>query len=281
MTPSPEAARALEDIFEACHRPSLVDPDPLSVALSYPDAGDREVAGLFCACMALGRARSIVDACAAALAPFGPRPADALASMTGEEACAAVGRPAYRFFTRRDMAALLRACAVLRGRFGSLEAAFAAPPHRISVPPRRPYAGPSAALLARCDSFVDRLLESARAEASGPGPLAPNLLPAPRGGSACKRLMLFLRWMVRRDEVDPGPWTLVSPAELVVPLDVHVHRIARELGLTSRAAADLAAALEVTDALRSLDPADPVRFDFALARLGIRNDYHLKDYFCP
>jgi uncharacterized protein (TIGR02757 family) len=90
--------------------------------------------------------------------------------------------------------------------------------------------------------------------------------------------MLFLRWMVRRDQVDIGSWTTVSPAELVMPLDTHIHRIARALGLTSRATADLAAALEVTAALRAFDSDDPVRFDFSLARLGIRSDYSLKDY---
>jgi uncharacterized protein (TIGR02757 family) len=100
----------------------------------------------------------------------------------------------------------------------------------------------------------------------------PSLLPSPDKGSACKRLNLFLRWMARKDEVDPGPWTAVSPARLVVPLDTHMHRISRALGLTRRAQADGRTALEVTQAFREIRPRDPVRYDFALTRLGIRKD---------
>ncbi|MFC1474950.1 TIGR02757 family protein, partial [bacterium] len=95
------------------------------------------------------------------------------------------------------------------------------------------------------------------------------LTPAPRRGSACKRMNLFLRWMVRRDDVDPGPWTDVPASKLVVPLDTHMHRISSGMGLTSRKQADLKTAIEITDAFRAISPEDPVRYDFALTRLGI------------
>ncbi len=96
------------------------------------------------------------------------------------------------------------------------------------------------------------------------------LLSVPSGGSACKRHCLFLRWMIRPDDgVDCGIWARLSPARLVVPLDVHVQRVARVLGWTRRRTPDWAMALEVTEALRRLDPDDPARYDFALSRLGI------------
>jgi len=95
------------------------------------------------------------------------------------------------------------------------------------------------------------------------------LLPDPRLGSACKRLNLYLRWMVRRDAVDPGGWN-VPPAKLVVPLDTHMHALGRALGLTDRRSADLRTALEITAAFRAIAPDDPVRYDFALTRLGMR-----------
>ncbi len=100
------------------------------------------------------------------------------------------------------------------------------------------------------------------------------LLPSPDGGSACKRWNLFLRWMVRppREGVDLGIWTTWSPAGLVMPLDVHVHRVSRFLGLTTRNDTSWRTAEAITDALRRLDPEDPVRFDFALAHLGISGD---------
>ena len=98
-----------------------------------------------------------------------------------------------------------------------------------------------------------------------------SLLASPAGGSACKRLLLYMRWMLRRDAVDPGCWRFPgSPRLLLVPLDTHLHRAAMELGLTRRKQADLKTAVEITEGLRRLCPEDPVRYDFGLAHLGIR-----------
>ena len=98
------------------------------------------------------------------------------------------------------------------------------------------------------------------------------LLPSPAGGSACKRLFLFLKWMVRRDDVDPGGWTLLSPADLILPLDVHMFRICSALELTTRRQPDLKAALEATAAFRRVLPSDPLKYDFVLTRYGIRQE---------
>jgi uncharacterized protein (TIGR02757 family) len=91
----------------------------------------------------------------------------------------------------------------------------------------------------------------------------------PSGGSACKRLNLFLRWMVRRDAVDPGGWTRIAASHLVVPLDTHIIRLGRCLGLTRQTTPGWKMAAEITAALRALDPADPIRYDFALCHLGM------------
>jgi len=100
-------------------------------------------------------------------------------------------------------------------------------------------------------------------------PATAYLLTTPEDGSACKRMNLFLRWMVRRSSPDLGLWTFVDPAKLVMPLDTHIHRIATFLGLGRRKSADWKAARAITDRLAKFDPADPVRYDFALCRLGI------------
>jgi len=94
-------------------------------------------------------------------------------------------------------------------------------------------------------------------------------LPAVEGAGASKRLHMFLRWMVREDELDRGLWTSACPAQLIIPLDTHIARMAQHLGLTKRRTAGRAMALEITRALRELDPEDPVKYDFALCRLGI------------
>jgi uncharacterized protein (TIGR02757 family) len=99
------------------------------------------------------------------------------------------------------------------------------------------------------------------------------LLPSPRGGGACKRLNLFLRWMVRNaDPIDFGLWREVKPSQLVIPLDTHVARLARYLGMTKRKTSDWKTAEEITAALRRLDPMDPLKYDFSLTRLGILKD---------
>ncbi len=92
------------------------------------------------------------------------------------------------------------------------------------------------------------------------------------GGSPLKRWMMYLRWMVRKDNIDMGLWSDVSPADLIIPLDTHTFRVARKLGLLRRKSYDLKAAMELTEALRRFDPVDPVKYDFALYRLGQFNE---------
>jgi uncharacterized protein (TIGR02757 family) len=95
--------------------------------------------------------------------------------------------------------------------------------------------------------------------------------PRPSSGSACKRLNLFLRWMVRRDEVDLGVWQSLSPALLIVPLDTHVIRLAQCLRLTRYTSPGWRMAADITSSLRALSPEDPVRFDFSLCHVGMMN----------
>ena len=98
----------------------------------------------------------------------------------------------------------------------------------------------------------------------------------PARGSTCKRLNMFLRWMVRKDAtgVDFGIWSSISPAQLLIPLDVHVERVARRLGLLQRKQSDWQAVLELTENLKAFDPNDPVKYDFALFGLGVLEKFH-------
>ena len=96
-----------------------------------------------------------------------------------------------------------------------------------------------------------------------------NLLPSPSDGSACKRLWMYLRWMIRKDAVDPGGWNL-SPSKLIVPIDTHMFALGRNLKLTRRKQANLQTAIEMTKRFKQISLEDPVKYDFALTRLGIR-----------
>jgi uncharacterized protein (TIGR02757 family) len=221
---------------------------------------DREAAAFLGATFAFGAVGAVLGSLETLFSRLGPAPAATIDDMRSVAAARRIVRGfRHRWLGAAETAAILVALRRLRAEHGSLEAAFAAgdDPAALDVGPG--LAAFSARLLAACDGAPGRALKFAFA--------------APGGGSACKRQNLFLRWCVRpADGVDLGLWRAVSPARLVVPLDVHLAFHARVLGFTRRRAADWRAALETTAALRRFDPQDPVRFDFALCHVGIHGD---------
>ena len=106
-----------------------------------------------------------------------------------------------------------------------------------------------------------------------------SLISIPDGLSAYKRFNLYLRWMVRKDNVDPGGWENISPSKLIIPLDTHMYKICRTLKFTNRKQTDLKSALEITNSFKAYAPLDPVKFDFALTRLGINKSDVLNNLF--
>ena len=179
------------------------------------------------------------------LGQLGARPAQALRSG------ATVRAVPYRFQTARDVASFLGGLGTVLSSHASLDAAFASG---------------GAAPEDRLEAFARLLRASCGRRSCG----LEHLMPLPSSGSACKRWRLFLRWVVRPDDgVDLGLWTCLRPCDLIMPVDVHVSRAARQLGLTRRATVDRRFALEVTAALRAVCPEDPCKYDFALARPGI------------
>jgi uncharacterized protein (TIGR02757 family) len=233
---------------------STIEPDPLQLVHRYTDPYDQEVAALIAAAFAYGRADIVVRNAGWVLDRMAPAPHVYLRTFGRKEALTRFAGFAHRFHKTKDLVALLGRLALVIGRYGSLGTLF-----RECYDGRDKDIGPS---LAR---FVDSVLGQ---PATGNRQLT-YLLPSPVHGSACKRMNLFLRWMVRRTPPDIGIWDFVDPAKLVVPLDTHVHRITTFLGLNRRKTADWKCAREVTDRLATFDPADPVRYDFAICRLGI------------
>src|SRR5512137_2352975 len=254
--------RRFQRTFDASARLAA---DPVEFPRRYPDPGDAEVAGLVAACLAYGRADVFKARLEGILAAAGPSPA-AFASRLARAPDAEPFRGfRYRFNEPEDVAALLAAAGWVRGRHGSLGARFAA-----LLGESAGEAEPLRTALAR---FAGEIREAPPARTllarRGPRGLR-HLCPDPAAGGAAKRWNLYLRWMVRGpDGVDLGIWRDVSPARLVVPLDTHVARVARRLGLTRRKDLSWRTAEEVTAALRVADPLDPVRFDFALCHLGM------------
>src|SRR5687767_6480091 len=248
----PEVLKARLDTLAATFDVSTIAPDPLQLVLRYDDPLDQEVAGLIAAAFAYGRADIIVANIGAVLAKMTPSPYRYLAMFDRREATRRFAGFAHRFHKTPDLVALFAALAQAIRTHGSLGALFKQcyDPHDEDIAPS----------LAR---FTEALRDSATQQLSN------YLLTSPNDGSACKRMNLYLRWMVRRTPPDLGLWTFVDPAKLVIPLDTHIHRIATFLGLNDRTTADWKAARLLTDRLARFDSADPVRYDFALCRLGI------------
>jgi uncharacterized protein (TIGR02757 family) len=238
--------------------------DPVELPRRHASPGDQEVAGLFAAALAYGRADLFKPVLERVLAEMGPSPA-AFCDAFARRPHTAFAGFRYRFNRPADLRALAAGVGHVRREHGSLGARFAALFREASPGPE-----PLRAALAR---FARELRQAppavAQLEGRGPRGLAHLLTDAALPG-ACKRWNLYLRWMVRGpDEVDLGAWPGVPRSALVVPLDTHVARVARYLGLTDRADMTWRTAAEITANLRALDPEDPVRFDFALCHLGM------------
>jgi len=245
----------LEALYERYNDPRWLDPDPLVVVRRYSVPADQELTGLVASALALGNATLIMRAAEIALVPFGPSPASTLASMDDGDVASCLAGFRYRFFDVGDLVPLFCAARDLSSQYGSLQDAFLS-----GADPAEPdYAQAAAA-------FVQALCRAA------PSPWRLNLVPDPARGSAAKRVFLYLRWMVRHDAVDPGPWQRADPARLVVPLDTHMAAACRRLGLIDRRSTDLKAAREAGAAFRAFRPDDPVRYDFCMTRPGIRPD---------
>ncbi|MGE5344839.1 MAG: TIGR02757 family protein [Acidithiobacillales bacterium] len=264
-----------------------LDSDPLRFPHRYADSGDREVVAFLAASLAFGRVASIQASLERLLAALGPSPAAFLEGWD-ERPIAGLERFVHRWVTGEDVEDFLRLVKRARSAHGSLGALFAkgdseedrtgvfleveesrgrtTRPPREGCPDRMADSDYVAAL-----SFFLRDLRSFSPSRVSVSRGLQFLLPSPSSGSACKRQHLFLRWMVRTDDLDLGLWTggRFSPARLLLPMDTHVHRISRYLGLTRRRTADLAASREATAWLSRLSPGDPVAFDWALSRLGI------------
>jgi uncharacterized protein (TIGR02757 family) len=257
-----ELRRRLEELYRRYdHR--FVTPDPLEFVRAQATDPDREVVGLVASGLAFGTVAQIKRSIAAVLEALGPGPAEAVARLDPKATAARLAGFRHRWLDGRDVAAQLFLVRQMRESHGSVEAFFAE-----GLSAGDADVGPALA------SFSARAL---RLDHGGlyRGRRLPKdagvryFFPSPASGSACKRLNLYLRWMARRDGVDLGVWRRPDPSQLVLPLDAHTFAIARRARLTRYRSPGWAMALDVTRRLRQMDPADPVKYDFALHRLGL------------
>jgi uncharacterized protein (TIGR02757 family) len=237
--------------------------DPIQIVRRFARNDDREVVGFIAAALAFGRVQSVLNSIEAVLDVMGSSPAAYVRAFDPRRDRRALAHLIHRWIGGADIAALMWLLHQMLEQSGSVEGFFVeglAPDH-VDV---------GDAL----ESFSRRALALDRTAVYGkktPKPGVAYFFSRPSSGGACKRLNLFLRWMVRLDRVDLGVWAKVKRAQLIVPLDTHVIRVGRCLRLTSYSSPGWRMAADITASLRALDPDDPVKFDFSLCHLGMMN----------
>ena len=243
----------LDILYNQYNRRRYVHPDPLEFLYQYKEIRDREIAGLIASSLAYGRVAQILKSVAFVLDIINPFPYLFLKNSTYTSINRAFAGFAHRFASQDHLAALLWGIKNVIVRFGSLHECFLAG-----------FSEDDENIIPAMTFFSTQLT----AGRNKPG----HLVALPEKGSACKRMNLFLRWMARKDRVDPGGWAGIPLSKLIIPLDTHMHRISLSLNLTKRKQANMRTALEITSGYKKIVPDDPVKYDFALTRFGIRDD---------
>lgn len=237
--------------------------DPIWRVRRYSRPDDQEVVAFIAAALAFGRVQSVLNSIDGMLAVMGPSPAAFVRDFDPARDRNVFTHLVHRWTNGADFAALVWIIHDMLRQSGSIENFFA-----------EGLAEDAVDVGAALQSFSTRALAIDVTPIYGrrkPKPGVAYFFSRPASGGACKRLNLFLRWMVRDDRVDLGVWKKVRPGQLIVPLDTHVIRVGQCLQLTTLRSPGWRMAADITAGLRAIDPVDPVRFDFSICHLGMMN----------
>lgn len=244
----------LEQKYKEYNKAAFIKDDPVQIPHRFTKKQDIEIAGFFAATLAWGQRVTIIRSTTRILDLMDNSPYDFILHHEDKDLKRFLGF-VHRTFNDTDLLYFIEFFRWFYGGHDSLEQAFTA-----SMAREQPHT--ESALIGFQNLFFSLEDHPQRTR---------KHISSPARKSTCKRLNMYLRWMVRRDSkgVDFGIWRDIRPAQLLIPLDVHVDRHARRLGLLRRKQTDWQAVLELTESLRSFDPADPVKYDFALFGMGV------------
>ena len=253
----------LERLYAAYNREDAAA-DPVQIVRRYSRREAQEIVGFCAAALAFGRVSSVLNTVETLARVLGPDPAAYVRRFDPKAAHPELRAMVHRWTRGVDIIALLWLLRQMLDRSGSIEGFFVE-----GFNPAATDIGDALDSFSRRAMALDlRSVYGRRVPArTGVG----YFFPRPSAGSGCKRLNLFLRWMVRRDEVDLGAWMSIPPSKLIIPLDTHVIRLGRCLRLTRYRSPGWKMAADITAALRAIDPVDPVRFDFSICHVGMMN----------
>ena len=247
----------LDRLYKRYNRRELIPPDPLQFVYNYRRNSDREIVAFLSAALAYGRVEQIQKSLTNLFARMGNKPWEFVTTFNKIRR-KQLASFKHRFTTGDDISDLLTLFRKVLGKYGSIEKFFldGYDSHDTNIIP---------ALTSFCHSLRQMHSKQHDGQIGGIG----YLLADPSKRSPCKRLNLFLRWMVRSDDVDTGLWKSVDKSKLVVPVDVHMARLCKILQLYSQKTVSLTAATEITESFAQIESSDPVKYDFALSRIGI------------
>jgi uncharacterized protein (TIGR02757 family) len=262
MGPINTLKQALDALYDDYDFIGRAGRDPISLPARYRDRKDIEVAAFIASALAYGRVDLFLPVARAVLERMGEHPAEFAAQMGPGRHSRLFEGLSYRFQREGDLAALVYSIGRVINSHGGLEAAFMK-----GFSPEHEDIGPA------LTHFMHELVGVDTSPVCGPGEKPRGLLqlfPSPENGGAAKRGCLFLRWMVRDADIDFGLWKGVPRDRLVIPLDTHIARVGRCLGLTKKRSNGWRTAQDITRALKELEPGDPLKYDFALCHRGIQ-----------
>ncbi len=251
-----ELLNYLEELYSKFNKKEFIKTDPLMVLYNYSKKEDIEIVGLIASSLAYGRVSQILKAINIILAKMQESPFYYLKNSSSQQIIEDFKDFKYRFTTGSDISNLLIAMKITGERYNTLENLFL-----------ENYIEDSN-IIDGISPFIEKLLNYSNSSSN-------YLIPSPKNGSACKRFFLFLRWMVRNDDIDFGLWSKVNPSDILIPLDTHIYKIAQDFKFTERKSPNLKTVIEITNQFKAINPNDPVKYDFALTRAGIitTNDF--------
>jgi len=256
----------LDELYYEYNRRRYVTPDPLQYLYRFRNVRDREIAGIVASSLAFGGVdqinRSISDVLDVLTDGGSEKPSVVLSSMRAAGMRKRLAGFRHRWVKGADVVDFLQSVNRVIKKYGSIEGCFV---HHMR--------NGNGDIKSAIDGFIAELGDGN----DGSGKNRGGLLPRAGSSSACKRINLFLRWMVRRDDVDPGGWKKIWPEKLVYPVDTHIRYLAEKLGITSRKTVSFKMAEEITEVFGVISPGDPVKYDFTLTRFGIRSDLDVDD----
>ncbi len=248
LTPS-DLKIFLEDLYLKFNKRKYVPPDPLQFLYKFNDEHDIEVVGLISSSFAYGRVNNILNFLDKLLKLL-KNPYEFLINADRKFIHNLVKDLKYRFTDSLEISEFLLALGEILRKYKSLYNLFSS------------YYSKKRDIVFASKMFIKDFYKISNGKIK-------TLLPDYRKNSAFKRFFLFLRWMIRKDDVDLGIWQGISPERLIVPLDTHMFRIAKMLNFTKRKVSDLKTAIEITENFKLISPEDPVKYDFVLTRFGI------------